>query len=109
MTIEEMFEEKYVFQGRIAICAPERIEMGEHGEAQRYRFDGVMLCPDGQPPLSQTGEWENIQCEIIIKPLKRLGTAVTMKASRLDQAMQMLSEDGAWSGKLDGPSDDLDE
>lgn len=83
-------EEEFVFQGRIAICEP--VEMEPY---HQYRIAGALICPDGQPQLSESANWENIQCEIIIRPLKRLGT-MKIKNARLDHAALALGTDKEW-------------
>lgn len=83
-------EQEYVFQGRIAICEPRK-----KGGMVQHGISGVMLAMEGQPLLSTAKDWENIQCEIIIRPIKRLGVA-KIKNMRLDSAAMALSDDSDW-------------
>lgn len=84
--------EEFIYQGRIAICKPNKVAKGtfiQHG------FAGVLVALSGQELISNSDEWENIQCEIIIRPIKRLGVA-KIKGMRLDQAAMSLSNDNDW-------------
>lgn len=83
-------EEEYVFQGRIAITSPRK-----KGDFIQHGISAVMLAPKGQPILSNAKDWENIQCEIIIRPIKRLGV-MKLKNTRLDHAASALGDESAW-------------
>ena len=83
-------EQEFVFQGRIAICEPRK-----KGGFVQHGISAVMIAPAGQPHLSDAKDWENIQCEIIIRPIARLGVAKT-KSMRLDHAALALSNESAW-------------
>jgi hypothetical protein len=82
--------EEFVFQGRIAICQPRK-----KGNMVQHGFSGVMLAPAGQPHLSDAPDWENIQCEIIIRPIARLGV-MKIKNTKLDHAALALADESAW-------------
>jgi len=87
-------EQEYVFQGRIAVCGPRKV----HGAIQ-HGISAVLVSTDkDQPLLSNSPDWENIQCEIIIRPIKNLGVA-KIKNMRLDQAAQALSNESQWIKK----------
>jgi len=83
--------EEFIYQGRIAICEPR--EAGKHFKS--HGISAVLVSHEGQPNLSDSRDWENIQCEIIIRPLKRLGT-LKNRNLRMDQAALYLSDDNAW-------------
>jgi len=83
--------EEYIYQGRIAICSPS--EVG--GKYHQYRLSGVLICPDGQPKISESMDWEGIQCEVIIRPIKRMGNP-KIKGQRLDTVAQCLSMEDEW-------------
>ena len=83
-------EEEYIYQGRIAICEPTKVS-----PYHQYRMSAVLICPEGQPKICESGDYENIQCEIIIRPLKRLGKS-KIKGMRLDQAALALGDDNQW-------------
>ena len=90
----ERFENQgddFIYQGRIAICSPRDIGDGfkQHG------ISAVLIAPEGQPLLCDSGDWENIQCEIIIRPLKKLGK-LKIKNARMDHAALQLGNDKAW-------------
>jgi len=82
--------EEYIYQGRIAICSPDT-----KGEFHQYRLSGLLICPKGQPQITDAGDWENIQCEVIIRPLLRHGVA-KIKGTKLDIAAQMLGDLKNW-------------
>jgi hypothetical protein len=86
--------DEFVYQGRIAICSPRKIKgMIQHG------ISAVMISPNPKQPLLSTADnWENIQCEIIIRPIKRLGT-MKIKNARLDHAAQALGDESQWEKK----------
>ena len=83
-------EEEYIFQGRIAVCEPRDKDIFNQNS-----ISGVLISLKGQPLLSESKDWENVQCEIVIRPIKRLGTA-KIKNMRLDQACLALSDDKQW-------------
>jgi hypothetical protein len=81
---------EYVYQSRIAICEPRTV-----GEFNQFGFAGVLICPKGQSNISESDDWENIQCEITIRPIKSLGVA-KLKNMRLDQVALTLGDDKSW-------------
>jgi hypothetical protein len=92
--------EEYIYQGRIGICGPR-----EAGEFNQHGIAAVMIAKKGQPLLSDHGNWENIQCEIIIRPIKRLGEA-KIPGLRLDHVAQALGDDSQWKQmKLEFPEE----
>ena len=91
--LPDTFDE-FVYQGRIAICSPRKIK----GMVQ-HAISGVLISPDPkQTILSNAEDWENIQCEIIIRPIKSLGVA-KIKNMRLDSAAMALGDDRQWEKK----------
>jgi len=88
--------QEFVYQGRIAICEPRKVG---GGKLIQHAISGVLIGVDPkQPLLSEETDWENIQCEIIIRPIKRLGVA-KIKCMRLDSAAMALSIDSQWEKK----------
>ncbi len=85
-------KEEYVYQGRIGICSPRDVA---NGKFKQHGISAVLIADANQPLLSDNSEWENIQCEIIIRPIKRLGEA-KMKGLRLDHISTMLGDDKEW-------------
>lgn len=81
---------EYVYQGRIAISAPR-----EAGPYKQHAISAVLIANSGQPVLSECEQWENIQCEIIIRPIKKIGVS-KMNNLRLDQAAMALGKDDQW-------------
>ena len=93
-------EEEYIYQGRIGICGPR-----EAGQFNQHGISAVLIAHKGQPLLSDSGDWENIQCEIIIRPIKRIGNA-KMTGLRLDHVATILGDDKQWvQTKLDFKED----
>ena len=82
--------EEYIYQGRIAICAPD-----DSGPFKQHKLSGVLIALQDQPIISESLDWEGIQCEIIIRPIKRLGNPV-IKGMRLDQVALTLGSDDQW-------------
>jgi hypothetical protein len=82
--------EEYIYQGRIAICKPDEV-----GPYNKHKLSGVILAPAGQEIISDSGDWEGIQCEIIIRPLLRFGNP-KQKGLRLDQVALTLGTDKQW-------------
>jgi hypothetical protein len=80
------------YQARIAICEPAVV--GD-GKFHQFRFAGALVCPTGQPLLCDTKDWENIQCEISVRPIKRLGTA-KHKNMHLGQVVTSLGDLHQW-------------
>lgn len=88
--LPDTFEE-FVYQGRIAICSPRKV----NGSIQ-HGISAVLVSLDAKQPLMSTKDnWENIQCEIIIRPIKRLGT-MKIKNARLDHAAMALGDESQW-------------
>lgn len=85
-----MESKEYIYQGRIAICAPR-----ESGGFKQHAISAVIIAHPGQSILSESEDWENIQCEIIIRPIKKIGVA-NIKGMRLDHAALALSKDDQW-------------
>lgn len=83
-------EEEYVYQGRIAVCAPD-----EAGPFNQHKLSAVLIAHKGQPVITESLEWEGIQCEIIIRPIKRLGNP-KIKGMRLDQVALTLGKSDQW-------------
>jgi hypothetical protein len=82
--------EEYKYQGRIAICSPRPLDdFNQHG------ISAVLIADGRQPLLSNSKEWENIQCEIIIRPIRRLGEFKIPNA-RLDHVAQALGDESQW-------------
>jgi len=82
--------EEYTFQARIAVCGTRK----KFGMNQNT-IGGVLLSPKGAPLITKSDDWENIQCEIIIRPIKRLGTA-KIKNMRVDMATMALGNESNW-------------
>jgi hypothetical protein len=81
---------EFTYQGRIVI-SKSKADRG----FKKNLMAGVLLSMEGQPDMVDTDEWENVQCEIIIRPIKSLGIAKT-KGLRVDQAIQAVSDDSQW-------------
>lgn len=91
--LPDTFQE-FVYQGRIAICAPRK-----KGEHIQHAISGVLIGVDPkQPLLSDATDWENIQCEIIIRPIKSFGIA-KIRDMRLDHAAMALGDEKQWITK----------
>lgn len=86
-------EEEYVYQGRMAVCGPRKVGDGQFNQ---HAIGAVLIAHSGQPLISDSGDWENIQCEIIIRPIKKLGKS-KVKGMRVDQATLYLSQDENWT------------
>jgi len=82
--------EEYVFQARIAVTGAR-----DSGPYNQFAFGGSLLAHKDQPLLTETGQWENIQCEIIIRPLKRIGESKHSNI-RLDHAATSVGDDSQW-------------
>lgn len=82
---------EFKYQARIAICAPRKVK-----GYKQHAMSAVMIVMDkNQPDITDIGNWENIQCEIIIRPIMSLGEA-KIKNMRLDHAALALSDDSQW-------------
>lgn len=81
----------YVFQARLALDGGQAV-----GDAfTKIKVAGVLVAHQGQPLIVDTDDWDGIQCEVIIRPIKRLGTS-KIKGMRMDMAAQQLAKDDAW-------------
>lgn len=87
---DDYMPEEYVYQGRIAISGAR-----DAGQFNQNSMSGVLVSPKGQPEISELDDWECIQCEVIIRPIKRLGKA-KIKNMRLDQAAGCLGDESQW-------------
>ena len=85
--------EEYIYQGRIGICGPR-----DAGTFNQHGISAVLIAKKGQPLLSDSDDWENIQCEIIIRPIKKIGNA-KIKNLRLDHVATILGDDKQWTKK----------
>ena len=88
-------KEEYIYQGRIGVCSPR-----EAGPFNQHGIAAVLIAHKDQPLITENGNWENIQCEIIIRPIKRLGEA-KMKGLRLDHVATTLGDDHRWSNHVE--------
>ena len=93
---DELEKEEYIFQARVAIDSAQDIGNG----LNRFKIAGALICPAGQPDISETDQWEGIQCEVIIRPIKRMGTN-KIKNIRMDHAAMALGDDRQWTKKKD--------
>ena len=92
MALNEDFEpqEEYIYQGRIALDGPADVQ-----GMTRHKLGAVIIAHPDQPIITDTEGWEGIQCEIIIRPLKRLGHA-KHASMRLDHAAMALGDNNQW-------------
>lgn len=81
----------YTFQARLLLDSG--ADVGEH--FKRFKVAGALIAHKGQPLMVETDDWGAIQCEVIIRPIKRLGTS-KIKGMRMGVAAQQLSNDDAW-------------
>lgn len=85
-------EVETVYQARIATCGASEVGNGKYNQ---FRFAGALISPVGQTPLSTCGDWEGIICEVIVRPIKRMGYA-KIPHMRLDQVAQTLGDLSQW-------------
>jgi hypothetical protein len=84
---------KYSFHARLAITGP-RDAFG----LDQFIIGGPIIAHPEQDSLVKSGEWEMLECEIIIIPKKihrKINPA--FKNIRLDHAAQLVSSDKDWS------------
>ena len=82
----------YGFQARIAFSVADKKGFNQ------IRFGGVGLTLEEQDYDKEKGGWEMVECDIIIIPTakKVLKDSSSVRNGRIDQVMQVLSEDKHW-------------
>ena len=88
-------EVETVYQARIATCGAKVVGDGKYNQ---FRFAGALISPVGQTPLSESGDWEGIVCEVIVRPIQRMGHP-KIQSMRLDQVAQVLGDNSQWEKK----------
>lgn len=81
---------EYHYQARIGMCGARK-----KGDVDVFAVVGAFAAHEKQEPLPSGDEWENWQCEIIIRPIKKIGTA-KMKGCRADSVLTQLGDDNFW-------------
>jgi hypothetical protein len=92
-----------IFQARLAISGP-----WEAGEHKRYIVGGALIG-HADMPVTKSGNWEMIECEVIIKPTKIYRKCKdSLKNARVDHMAQSLGDLKNWSECEDMTEDYLD-
>ena len=87
-------KDEFRFMARIAVTGARPV--GD--DISKFMIGGAFLCPSDVEPITTSGQWEGIACEVIIRPLKTMGE-LNIKNARLDHAVLALSDDDAWEIK----------
>ena len=96
---------EYRFQARLAITGP-RDTFG----LDQFVIAGPIIGHPNQSSLTESEDWEMIECDIIIIP-KKIHRKInpTYKNARLDQVALMVSNDKDWSESKEFKQDEHEE